>query len=318
MSNTSTGWSSLLLAVLLCLTTIVSLADDGANIVPTGYVAQREVPGKYALVISVEDYKHFPKVDNALNDGRVVHQALLDAGFTFVRYLQNPATANIIIDHLKELMQQAQVETRPAIVVVFFAGHGFQTQGVNYLVPQGARSELITQDSVPVSTILKRISVDVFSIGIVFLDACRTVHTLDDTNGATSLLPRFDPGFLAVQDDGITVISMATSAGRAAQSFGNGNPLNSPYSGALSQSVALQSVSLDDVLDRVRSLVRQDTQRRQDPVVIKRAGTSHFFIVPGDREASEEEAVWRRVMAQHARRNCLEDYVARFPSGWLS
>lgn len=294
-------------------------ADESIkSVIPDGYVARPSAVVRYALVIGVETYAHLPKVENATNDGIAAHNALLRAGFTYVRHLSEPQTTDAILDHIAELMQQAQADIQPAVVTIFFAGHGFQGPASNYIVPAAARADDLTRDSLPITTVLRKIALGTSSLAIVFLDACRTVRTLDKTNYTTPLTSSMRPGFGAMQESGTTVIGMAASLGYAAQSVGGAHPTNSPYTAALRLNMSLQSTSLDEMFDNMRSYVKQDTDELQVPTEMKRAGTSRFFLHPGPQEDAKQHRAWQKVVEGGARRKCLQDYIARYPAGIYS
>jgi len=284
--------------------------------VPQGYSPQGAYAEKYALVISVENYNEFPRVDNAIADGLAVSRSLLKAGYTFVRLVADPPSVDSILAYLDEMLKLANSSTQPAVLTVFYAGHGFRTSYANYIVPASAHKDSLLDDSLPVSTVLRRISPTKFVLGILFLDACRTVMTLNDSNAyspMTSNLP--GAGFQEFQENGITVVAMAATAGRAAESVDVHHPQDSPYSWALSEFIPTPSVSLDAMFDTVRSSVIQDTDHRQEPVENKRAGTSHFYLNPREEEDAKQKYAWQQIIESGARGKCLEDYVNRYPAG---
>lgn len=300
-----------MLLALVCFT----WGRSSAGVFPDDFKPNPTRVNKYALVVSVENYSELSKVDNALNDGMTVHSALLKAGFSFVRFLHDPDNSDVVLDAIDELVLQSNARAQPAVLTFYFAGHGFQTDRANYLVLSGARRDALIDDSLPLSTVLGRLSPNKFTLGIVFLDACRTVRYLDEDNSHTPLQKNGMPGFGSPEENGISVVGMAASANFAAASIGRSHPENSPYSWALSEHVQKPSRSLDKVFDYIYSYVVQDTLGRQSPVQNKRAGTSGFFMRPGATEDAIEDAMWQQVLAQGARRNCIEDYIRRHPGG---
>jgi hypothetical protein len=285
--------------------------------VPHGYKPQAQYAEKYALVVASENYAEFPKVENALRDGLAISDALLRAHYSFVRFIPDPPSTDVIIDRIDELSKIALADTQPAVLTVFYAGHGFRSAIDNYIVPTGARPGDLVRDSLPVSKIMHMVSPNRFILGIIFLDACRTVLTLNGKNSQTPMKEGLPVGFEAFPENGITVVGMAASARQAAESIGKDHSENSPYSWALSTYIPTTR-SLDSLFDVVNSYVKQDTNERQQPEENKRAGTNGFFLLPGEKEDREQDQAWQAVMDSGARRKCLEDYVNRYPAGRYS
>jgi uncharacterized caspase-like protein len=293
-----------------------ALAASGVHaLVPAGYTPRPEYPAKYALVVVVQNYAELPQVDNAFRDGAAIGNGLLTAGYSFVRVIADPPSIDSILNRVDEMLSVARADVQPAVLTVFYAGHGFRTEYANYLVPASARADHLLDDSLPVSTIARRISPNRFTLGIIILDACRTVRTLDDSNSQTPLKNGMPAGFDSFAPNSITVVAMSAGAGQAAESVGASHPEDSPYSWALSVEIPRQSISLDELFDDVRSYVLQDTLNRQQPEESKRAGTSRFFLVPGNEQMGLQEQAWIKVMGSGARRKCLEDYINRYPAG---
>src|SRR5450631_3363380 len=104
----------------------------------------RTVP-RLALVIGAEHYETLSGVPNALNDAEQVATRLVQFGFNFVRYVPDPKDDNEIYDYIQELAQRAGGEPeQPAIIVLFFAGHGFHEGSTNYIVPVSASPDYLS------------------------------------------------------------------------------------------------------------------------------------------------------------------------------
>ena len=311
------AWSTICAILIACLSPTRTTYGQApaASWVPVGYISHAKAAEKYALVISVEHYENFLSVDNALNDGREISKALSAAGYTFVRFVPDPPNTDVILDRLDELLSTSRAASEPAVLTVFFAGHGYHTPFTNYLVPAKAKVSSLDTDSLPVSTIIRRISPTKFTLGIVLLDACRTVRSFDGSNTSNGLTLNRPPGFTEQKEDGVTVVSMAASANSSASSIGHMIPEDSPYSGALKQFLPMKSRSLDQLFDDVLSYVKQDTHELQIPVQTKRAGTSRFYLRPTKKEDDAQDDIWAKVMGSGPRLNCLKDYVNRYPVG---
>src|SRR5690349_10441726 len=117
------------------------IATAKAERVPEAYALAADDVGKFALVVGVEHYDNFRHVQNALNDGVAVGVALTKAGYALVRFLPDPRDADSILDAVGELLQQSDAANRPAVLTLYFAGHGFRTEYSNYIVPAAARAD---------------------------------------------------------------------------------------------------------------------------------------------------------------------------------
>ena len=286
--------------------------------VPPGFVPQAVEPVKYALVVGVEHYDHFVKVENAWNDGLIVSQAFDAAGYSFVRFLADPGTADSIVDALKELTQRAAASSRPVVLTFFYAGHGFQSGGINWIVPAGAGPYPL-QDSLPLTTVVSYLSRPPSGLGIILLDACRSVRRFD--GNALPNLPlgvERASGFASMNDDQISVVQTAASANHAASSVGVENPGDSPYTEGLHRYIPKNALSLVQVFEAVGTYVKGDTIRKQSPEETKLDGTVNVFLRPTMKSNRHEDAVWNYVMSSGPRLRCLEDYLSSFPAGRYS
>src|SRR4051812_42863160 len=94
---------------------------------------------RFALVVGAQNYEQLDRVSNAQNDASEIATALAEAGgFTYIGFLPDPLTDQEILDHVDYLAQIASSSEQPAIVVFYFAGHGFQNGAWPYIVPVGA------------------------------------------------------------------------------------------------------------------------------------------------------------------------------------
>ena len=147
--------------------------------------AQFETLARAALVIGNGAYAHDPLVplDNPLNDAREMNRRLTELGFD-VTLVEDGDAAGMegIVERIPEVFPSGGVG------VFFYAGHGVQYKGVNYLLPTDF--ELTTPEDLPrsslaLNTILQAVNDAGVKIGIIILDACREspVGTVSDAVG---------------------------------------------------------------------------------------------------------------------------------------
>lgn len=291
-----------------------------------------------ALVIGNSRYVHAVALPNPAQDAALMAATLREAGFEVVEG----------IDLDKEGMQNALDEfTEKAydanVGLIFYAGHGMQVGGKNYLIPIDA--ELTSQAHLKTRTIeaqqfLATLPPDP-AIGILILDACRDNPL---ARNFTAALPKsrsltVEPGLAPVQTTssagtGGTLIAYSTDPGSVAL---DGKGSNSPYTLALARYLTQPGVELQSALTRVRGDVTSTTAGRQNPWANSSLGREVFLggpapntaavaaAAPGAAPATAAEIsqasnwdIERRLWDEASKRNSIphfEAYLAQFPNG---
>ena len=231
---------------------------------PLGRNNKAPVPSesRMALVIGNSDYSSLPKLANPANDARSVAEILKTMGYK-VRLLVDGSEQNI----RKEIRQFANDSERVDVALVFYAGHGAQVNGNNYLLPTDIdipRTEADIQFSgLKVDDLVNSIS---SNTKIVFLDACRDNPALFKNivkgRGASpaGLAPAASSNFEQKPGGGI-FIAYATDAGAVAA---DGSGKHSPFTQALLRNMQ-KPISIDDMFSLVTKEVRLVTNNAQRP-----------------------------------------------------
>ncbi len=221
-----------------------------------------------ALVIGNSNYNHITQLPNTINDAKLIAKTLRKAGFEVVEGLDlDKIKMTATIDQFTEKAYNAD------LAVVYFAGHGMQVDGKNYLMPIDAvlnsPAHLQTR-AFDVDKIVASLPIDP-GVGVVILDACRD-NPLARTFAARLPASRsvtVSSGFAAVQTrsngrgTGGILIAYATDPGSVALDGTGG--INSPYTAALAKHIAQPGVSLQSALTRVRGEVTKSTKGQQRP-----------------------------------------------------
>ncbi len=220
-----------------------------------------------ALVIGNSNYDHIIRLPNTINDAKLISKTLRKAGFEVVEGIDlNKTEMAATIDQFTEKAYNAE------LAVVYFAGHGLQVDGKNYLMPIDAvlnsPAHLQTR-AFDVDQLIAALPVDP-GIGVVILDACRNnplarkfASSLPVSRSVT-----VSSGFAPVQTKstgsgtGGILIAYATDPGSVAL---DGNGINSPYTAALAKHLTTPGVSLQSALTRVRGDVTKATKGQQRP-----------------------------------------------------
>ena len=216
---------------------------------------------RVALVIGNSAYQHTPRLANPKNDATDIAAALKTLGFQVLDGfdLDKPSFERKVRDFAAAL-QGAQVG------VFFFAGHGLQVAGHNYLVPIDAQLSTVSAldfEMVRLDLVHRTMEREA-QTNILFLDACRDnplARNLARAMGTRS--SEIGRGLAAVESGVGTLISFSTQPGNVALDGTGGR--NSPFAGALVKHVVGSKDELSAILIDVRNDVRKETQNKQVP-----------------------------------------------------
>jgi len=233
--------------IFLALVTVSTAAPAGAE-------------KRIALVIGNSTYKHAGVLTNPKNDATDMSAALKKVGFQVIDGFDLDKTS---FD--RKIREFANTLSGADAGLFFYAGHGLQVSGQNYLVPIDA--ELATAASLEFEMVrldvVHRIMEQAAPTNILFLDACRNnplARNLARVLGTRSA--EIGRGLAAVESGSGTLISFSTQPGNVAL---DGSGRNSPFAAALSKQISSSSDDLSALLIAVRNEVMNVTQRKQVP-----------------------------------------------------
>lgn len=249
------------LSILTCLTVLLSVALAPA-------AAWAEVGKRYALVIGNSAYGNAEPLPNASQDAAQMAQTLSELRFeVFAGFNLSRLSFERIINDFGQQVKKAGADT----ALIFYAGHGFELEGVNRLVPIDAKlndPSAITAETFALDDIIASIqSPDRQTI--IFLDACRN-NPLAATLGEKYA----NRGLAQVRTGTNTFIAFATQPGNVSYE-GSGN--NSPFTEALLTNIAKPNMSLSDIMIAVRTDVSTRTIDRQVPWDQSSLRTQFYF-----------------------------------------
>ncbi len=243
---------------------------------------------RVALVIGNSAYKHVPALRNPQNDASSIAKSLRLIGFETVT-LVNDATREKMIDALRQFANEAESADW---AMVYYAGHGIEVGGVNYLVPVDAKLKVdrdIEFEAVPLSQILRATDA-AKKIKLVMLDACRDNPFKPRKTDAPEAIARSATagGFIAsrstngrglaeVKIQGATLVVYAAKDGQVAL---DGEGGNSPFAVAVVQRLATPGVEINKMFRLVRDDVMEATAGRQEPYTYgSLPGREDFYFV---------------------------------------
>jgi hypothetical protein len=235
-------------------------------------VAQKQP--KVALVIGNANYKEGGELANPVNDATDMAKALEKLGFevTLLTNLKNKEAMQNAIDNFRGQLRQGGVG------LFYYAGHGVQVQGKNYLIPIG--ESLDYEESTPHRTLSLNEVVDLMEgaktqVNIIIIDACRNNPWYRRWYRATS-----SNGLAAVGNPPRgTIIAYATKQGSvAADGIGQ---RNSPFTSALLQYIQTPNLDVQIMFRRVSDSVNITTKEKQEPWTEGNLrGGSDFYLNP--------------------------------------
>lgn len=273
---------------------------------------------RMALVIGNATYKLSP-LTNPANDARLMNNALTRAGFK----------VTLLLNADQAVMKQAIVKFGRAlrksdsVGLFYYAGHGVQIDGENYLIPIGADiadTSEVALAGVSLNELLRTMQRSSSRLNIAILDACRD----NPFPAPTRSIAR---GLASVRAPTGTLIAYATGPGEVAY---DGNSRNSPYTRALAAAIPIVGISLEEVFRRTRRQVLAATQSKQTPWEHSSL-TGEFFFHPkrtapegsdrvgaatGDADLRRlaELDDWERIR-ESTDKSLFDSHLARYPDG---
>jgi len=212
---------------------------------------------RQALVFGIDQYAHLPDLENAGRDAQALSDQLTDLGFEVI--LRLDADRRQIYRSLRDFENRLSAG---GTGVVFFAGHGIQADGRNYLIPANAQVEVeddLEAEAIDAGRILESMARAGNPLNILILDACRDnplpKRTRSASRGLTvTSIPSGAKG---------TAILYAAGEGQVAQDGPSGG--HGVFTEALLEALAIPNQKLEEVIKQVTRSVLQQTNGRQRP-----------------------------------------------------
>jgi hypothetical protein len=226
---------------------------------------------RIALVIGNSAYQNIARLDNPRNDATLMAETLSGLGFTLIG-----GSAQLDLDKaaLDTDVQNFGRQIQGADVALFYyAGHGVQLNGSNYLVPVGAnptREADVDFQMVDINLVLRQMQGSGTRLNMVILDACR-----NNPFGARGLRSA-DGGLAQMRAPEGTLISYATQPGSVAQDGGDGH---SPYTKALATTIKKAGLDIFQTFNQVGLTVKRETGGSQQPWVSSSPIDGSFYFV---------------------------------------
>ncbi|MCK1391005.1 caspase family protein [Bradyrhizobium sp. 1] len=323
-----------------CLSFVRRIALFGlATLSIPGAVHSQAVAGeKIALVVGNNDYRKAPKLINPANDAADMATSLGRLGYN-VKHL-----ADLDYNHFRQaLIEFGNAAKTADKAVIFFAGHGVEIDGKNWLIPVDAqiKSEIdVYAEAINLETLID-ISVIPKVIGLVVLDACRNdpfettkvaaagralsarsppakgaAEPVSRASGAPTLASAGARGLAPVEVNDNVLVAFAAAAGTTAS---DGSGRNSPYSGSLLRHVETPQLEINYLFRIVHDEVWKETGT-QEPAIYGTLPKGDIYLngdaatATSDGGADAEQVAWEFVRSTNEIAT-LRRFAEQFPAG---
>jgi carboxyl-terminal processing protease len=225
---------------------------------------------RIALVVGNSNYQNVTRLENPRNDATLMATTLRSLGFALVgdgpQLDLDKAALDLAVQKFGSTLQGADV------AMFYYAGHGVQIRGANFLVPVGAnptREADVDFQMVDVGLVLRQMEGSGTRLNLVVLDACR-----NNPFGGRGLRAT-DGGLAQMRAPEGTLISFATQPGNVAID-GEGN---SPYTKALAATIRKSGLDIFQTFNEVGLAVKRSTGGSQQPWVSSSPIDGNFYFV---------------------------------------
>jgi Caspase domain len=275
---------------------------------------------RVALVIGNSGYQNVARLGNPTNDASAITEILKGAGFDLVE-----SRRDLKISEMRRVFRDFANSSRDAdVAVVYYAGHGIEVEGTNYLIPIDASLEQdldVYDEAFSLDRILVTIE-PAKQLRLVILDACRNnpfAKAMKRTIGSRAIgmgLAKVEP------TSPNTLIAFASKAGSTAS---DGDSRNSPFTAALVRHITKPGLDLRKAFGFVRDDVLKNTSNKQEPYVYGSLGGDDVPLVPAKPVVAEPlrnaQADIRRdyeLALQVGTKKVWDAFIANYPSGFYT
>ena len=232
---------------------------------------------KVALIVGNGAYRNVAPLANPLRDAKLIASTFREIGFATVTLVPD-LTRDKFFATLHEFGMEAE---KADWAVVYYAGHGMEIGGVNYLIPVDARLKA-DSDAETQAVALEQVIASVAGarkLRLVMLDACRD-NPFEKTMQRTIALKLVNRGFSNIEPEAGFMVVYAAKHGETAL---DGNSLNSPFATVLARVIKEPRIEVRKLFDIVRDDVWKATNRTQQPFTYgSLPGREDFYFVAGN------------------------------------
>jgi hypothetical protein len=241
---------------------------------------------RVALVIGNGAYRNVPALPNPPNDAGDVTAALKRLGFEVT------LITNASFDEMRRgLIALGRDGAGADMATVYFAGHGMEINGENWLIPVDAELKRDTDaanEAISLQSVMMQVA-STTSLGLVILDACRNNPFAARMNRSLAVRAAANGGLGRIEPVGNVLVAYAARDGTTAL---DGNGHNSPFTAALLRNIETPGVEVTFVFRNVRDDVMEATRNEQQPFVYGSLSRKAIYLagLPSPSSASTMEA----------------------------
>jgi tetratricopeptide (TPR) repeat protein len=224
--------------------------------------------GRIALVIGNSKYESFDSLANPKRDAALIADALGKSGFQNVKLLIDASLEALSVT----LRAFADDSKNANWAVVYYAGHGIELDGSNYLVPVDAKFETdadIPKESVALDQILNAVS-SADKMRLVILDACRENPFVTEKKSLS-----VGRGLARIEPESGTLVAFATKHGHVAT---DGAEENSPFTTSLIRRMDAPGLEINQLFRLVHDDVYTSTGKKQEPFTYGQLSAQGFYF----------------------------------------
>jgi uncharacterized caspase-like protein len=273
---------------------------------------------RVALIIGNSSYQNVPQLRNPANDSAAIAGMLKSAGFDLVDSQLNLSAAK-----MRRVLREFGARTRDAdVAVIYYAGHGIELEGNNYLIPIDARLETdvdVYDETVSLDRVLVAVE-PAKQLRLIILDACRDnpfANKMKRTFGSRGImrgLARVEPS---------SPNTMIAFAARAGSTAADGDGANSPFATALVNHLVQPGLDLRKAFGFVRDDVLKATNNGQEPFIYGSLGGDDVTLVPAAPVAApaDQDGAIRRdyeLALQIGTKSVWDSFISKYPAGFYT
>jgi Caspase domain len=241
---------------------------------------------RVALVIGNSAYKSASTLANTINDSTAIATLFKSAGFEVVLSRNDLG----VVDFKRAVREFLLTAENADIAVVYYAGHGIEVGGTNYLIPVDAklgREYDVEDEAVSLDRIIWALQ-SVRRLRLILLDACRD-NPFPTKLRSAGMRAVVQGGLAKIQD--VSADTLVAYAAKAGSTSYDGDGGNSPYATALVKHLTEPGLDVRIALGRVRDEVINMTGGRQEPFIYGSLGGATIPLVPAPAPKMIEQAV---------------------------
>ncbi|MEM9355149.1 MAG: caspase family protein [Pseudomonadota bacterium] len=271
---------------------------------------------RIALLIGNSAYQHSGELENPENDAQLIASALRQAGFEVT--IRIDANLKTIKEAFREHTAKLKAAGKDSVGFFYYAGHGTQVRGVNYLLPVDANIEdesQVESEAVSASGLLAQLEGAGNNMNLVILDSCRNNPFKRGYRAQVN-------GLAPMHAPPSTLIGYSTQPGNVAYDGTNGY---SPYAIALHRAIRLPGQTIEQAFKQARAEVNEVTGGKQIPWEESSLFTDFYFFEKGQKaslapaawngQAFEQEAsLWKDIRTSRDP-GAFRSYLKKHPKG---